>query len=98
MKNIFIQSHMERMSGKNKTFLEIGSTEFDGIFFSVPTKFSVTSNGTCWIDITKRNFQKIKFLVFKELNFKITEDLVQDALLKQWNATSEKNQVWFTVI
>ena len=61
---------MERMSGKNKTFLEIGSTEFDGIFFSVPTKFSVTSNGTCWIDITKRNFQKIKFLVFKELNFK----------------------------
>ena len=53
---------MERMSGKNKTFLEIGSTEFDGIFFSVPTKFSVTSNGTCWIDITKRNFQKIKLI------------------------------------
>ena len=28
---------METMSGKNKTFLEIGSTEWDGIFFSVPT-------------------------------------------------------------
>jgi len=97
MKNIFIKSHMETMSGKNKTFLEIGSTEWDGIFFSVPTKFSVDFDGTCWVNITKRNFQKIKSLVSKKLNFKVTEDLVQDALLKQWNATSEKNQVWFSI-
>ena len=51
---------MERMSGKSKTFLEIGSTKCDSIFFSVPTKFSVDSDGTCWVNITKRNFQKIK--------------------------------------
>ena len=97
MKNIFIQSHMDTLSGKNKTFLEVGSTKFDNVFCSVPTKFSVSSNGTCWIDIKRQNFRKLKSLVLKKLNFEVTEDLIQKALLKQWNATSEKNHVWFTI-
>ena len=83
---------MERMSGKSKTFLEIGSTKCDSIFFSVPTKFSVDSDGTCWVNITKRNFQKIKSLVLKKL-------------LKQWNPKAKsvkslkfiKNIVFFTI-
>ena len=97
MKNIFIQSHMDTWSGKNETFLEVGSTESDNAFCSVPTKFSVSSNGTCWVDIKKQNFRKLKSLVLKKLNFEVTEDLIQEALLKQWNATSEKNHVWFTI-
>ena len=96
---------MERMSGKSKTFLEIGSTKCDSIFFSVPTKFSVDSDGTCWVNITKRNFQKIKSLVLKKLNFEITKDLVQNELLKQWNPKAKsvkslkliKNIVFFTI-
>jgi len=49
MKNLFIQSFMD---DNGQTFLEVGKGEK---FISVPSDFTVTFNGTCFITITSAN-------------------------------------------
>lgn len=74
MKNLFIQSFMDDDSN---TFLEVRS-KITERFISLPTTFDVTLNGTCWISITKDNFDTIQW------DFNVTEQDVQEALEKQF--------------
>lgn len=93
LNNLFIQSFMDDFG---KTFLEVGSTKPEdvdaGIFTSVPTAFYVTSNGTCWIDVSKNDFAKISN------KWGVTQDDVKKALQKQWKDNDSDALVIFQVI
>ena len=90
--NIFIQSFMDDNS---ETFLEVGSTiprDVDaGVFTSVPTTFNVSHCGTCWIDITKSNFNKVSN------RWGVTIDDVKKALQKQWLDAGSDAHVIFQI-
>jgi len=91
-KNIFIQSFMD---DNKETFLEVGSTiprDVDaGVFTSVPTSFNVCINGTCCIDISKSNFNKVAN------EWGVTFDDVKKALQKQWSDAGSDALVIFQI-
>ena len=74
LKNIFIQSFMNNNA---ETFLEVGEKS-SNIFISVPTKFNVVFDGTCFITVSKENFNKIKNV------WNINKNQAEEALQNQW--------------
>jgi hypothetical protein len=92
MKNLFIQSFMD---SNGETFLEVGSTKQqdidNGVFTSVPSSFNVVSNGTCFIEITKVDFNKLKS------DWGVSETQIQIALRNQWLRNGSNNSIIFDV-
>ena len=87
LENIFIQSFMDDNAN---TFLEVGEKSTN-IFTSVESEFDVVSNGTCFIRVSKSNFNKIN----NEWN--VNENQVQQALQNQWKESGSDALVIFTI-
>lgn len=87
LENIFIQSFMDEDAN---TFLEVGEKDTN-TFTSVPTEFDVVSNGTCFIRVSKSNFNKINN------KWNVNQNEVQKALQNQWRKSGTDSLIIFSI-